>query len=148
MTAKSKNRKDPVRILLVDDEEGFVQVLAKRMAKRNFHVMTAYNGAEAIQILRGNDFDIAIIDFKMEELDGIEVLKVFKMMTPNLPVIILTGHGCETAAAEADTPAAAAAPLARKPRLVTFGPWGGAALALFVVSCSGPSIGQYSSSAA
>lgn len=100
MTTKSESRKGSIRILLVDDEEGFVQVLAKRMAKRKFHVMTAYNGAEAIQILRGNDFDIAIIDFKMEGLDGIEVLKVFKVMAPNLPVIILTGHGCETAAAE------------------------------------------------
>lgn len=100
MTMNNDTQKNPIRILLVDDEEGFVQVLAKRMAKRNFHVMTAYSGAEAIQILRGNEFDIAIIDFKMEGIDGIEVLKVFKMMAPDLPVIILTGHGCETAASE------------------------------------------------
>ena len=79
MTTKSENQE---RILSEFYwsmmRKGFVQVLAKRMAKRNFHVITAYNGAEAIQILRGNDFDIAIIDLKMEGVDGIEVLKVFK----------------------------------------------------------------------
>jgi two-component system, response regulator RegA len=89
-----------IRILLVDDEEGFVTILAKRMSRRNFDVTTAGNGAEAIKILRHQDFDIALLDYKMEGLDGVEVLKIFKMMAPELPVIILTGHGDEAAAAD------------------------------------------------
>ncbi len=88
------------RLLLVDDEEGYVSVLAKRLSKRNFQVKTALSGTEAIRILRNESFDLAVLDLKMEGMDGIEVLKVFKAMEPQMPVIILTGHGSETAARE------------------------------------------------
>ena len=93
---KSKRTK----LLLVDDEEGYVSVLAKRLSKRNFQVKTALSGSEAIRILRNESFDLAVVDLKMEDMDGIEVLKVFKVMEPQMPVIILTGHGSETAARE------------------------------------------------
>ena len=89
-----------IRVLLVDDEEGYLDVLSKRLAKRNLEVMTADNGAAGIQALRSYDFDVAVVDLKMEDMDGIEVLKVFKSMDPGLAVIILTGHGSETAARE------------------------------------------------
>lgn len=89
-----------IRLLLVDDEEGYVKVLSKRMARRNMEVMTALSGAEGIQRLRKQDFDVAILDLKMEDMDGIEVLRVFKKMVPDLPVIMLTGHGTEKAARE------------------------------------------------
>ena len=88
------------KLLLVDDEEGYVNVLAKRLSKRNFFVKTAYSGTEAIRILRNESFDLAVLDLKMEDMDGIEVLKVFKALEPKMPVIILTGHGSETAARE------------------------------------------------
>jgi DNA-binding response OmpR family regulator len=88
------------KILLVDDEEGYVSVLAKRLSKRNFQVKTALSGREAIRILRNESFDLAVLDLKMEDMDGIEVLKIFKVMEPQMPVIILTGHGSETAARE------------------------------------------------
>lgn len=88
------------KLLLVDDEEEYVSVLAKRLSKRNFQVKTALSGSEAIRILRHESFDLAVLDFKMEDMDGIEVLKVFKVMEPKMPVIILTGHGSETAARE------------------------------------------------
>jgi DNA-binding response OmpR family regulator len=88
------------KLLLVDDEEGYVSVLAKRLSKRNFQVETALSGSEAIRILRNESFDLAVLDLKMEDMDGIEVLKIFKVMAPQMPVIILTGHGSETAARE------------------------------------------------
>ncbi|MGO9312975.1 MAG: response regulator [Syntrophobacteraceae bacterium] len=88
------------KLLLIDDEEGYVTILAKRLAKRNFLVKTALSGVEAIRILRSESFDLAVLDLKMEDMDGIEVLKVFKAMEPEMPVIILTGHGSETAARE------------------------------------------------
>jgi DNA-binding NtrC family response regulator len=88
------------KLLLVDDEQGYVTVLAKRLSKRNFFVKIALSGAEATRILRNESFDLAVLDFKMEDMDGIEVLKVFKVMEPKMPVIILTGHGSETAARE------------------------------------------------
>jgi DNA-binding response OmpR family regulator len=100
MAGSGKNPSERIRLLLVDDEVGYVNVLSKRMAKRNIEVTAALSGSEAIQILRRQDFDAAILDLKMEDMDGIEVLKVFKKMDPNMPVIMLTGHGSETAARE------------------------------------------------
>ncbi|MBI5594145.1 MAG: response regulator [Deltaproteobacteria bacterium] len=91
---------NPIKLLLVDDEPGYVSVLAKRMAKRNIDAVTATNGNEAIQTLRSIRFDCAVLDLKMEDMDGIEVLKIFKKMDPDMPVIMLTGHGSETAARE------------------------------------------------
>lgn len=96
---KDKNV-NPIRLLLVDDEEGFVNVLTKRMAKRNINVTVALSGTEGIQALRKNDFDVAVLDLKMEDMDGIEVLKIFKKMYPEMAVIMLTGHGSEQAARE------------------------------------------------
>lgn len=92
-----------MRLLLVDDEESYVNVLSKRMTKRNFEVSSALSGAQAIRILRKQDFDAVVLDLKMEDMDGIEVLKILKTMAPELPVIMLTGHGSETAAREGIT---------------------------------------------
>jgi DNA-binding response OmpR family regulator len=87
-----------IKLLLVDDEEGYVKVLSNRMGKRNIDVTKALSGTEGIQALRKEDFDVAVVDLKMEDMDGIEVLKVFKKMVPAMPVIMLTGHGSEKAA--------------------------------------------------
>jgi len=89
-----------IRLLLVDDEVGYLEVLSKRLTRRSFEVTTASSGAEAIRALRAQDFDVAVVDLKMEDMDGIEVLKVLKRMVPALHVIILTGHGSERAARE------------------------------------------------
>lgn len=94
--------KEPPRlnVLLVDDEKGYLHVLSNRLARRSIKATTAFSGTQAIQILRKNDFDVVVLDLKMEGMDGIEVLKVIKQMVPELPVIILTGHGSQTAASE------------------------------------------------
>jgi len=88
----------PIRLLLVDDEVGYLEVLGKRLAKRDFDVTTARSGTQAIRCLRDRDFDVAVVDLKMEDMDGIELLKVLKQMLPELQVIMLTGHGSERAA--------------------------------------------------
>jgi DNA-binding NtrC family response regulator len=86
------------RLLLVDDEVGYLEVLRKRLRVRGFEVTTASSGALAIQALRGADFDVAVVDLKMEDMDGIDVLKILKKMLPTMQVIMLTGHGSERAA--------------------------------------------------
>ena len=96
----SEETKARIKLLLVDDEEAYVNVLANRMAKRDIEVTKALSGTEGIQALRKEDFDVAVLDLKMEDMDGIEVLKVFKKMVPAMPVIMLTGHGSEQAARE------------------------------------------------
>jgi len=93
-----KNKNKPIKLLLVDDERGFVDVISKRMSKRNIEVTRAYSGTEALQALRKKDFDVTVLDLKMEDMDGIELLKMFKLIAPGLPVIMLTGHGSEEAA--------------------------------------------------
>jgi DNA-binding NtrC family response regulator len=87
-----------IRLLLVDDEVGYLEVLCKRLKKRDFDVTTAYSGADAIRAVRDRDFDVAVVDLKMEDMDGIELLKILKQMLPTMQVIMLTGHGSERAA--------------------------------------------------
>lgn len=87
----------PVRLLLVDDEEAYVDVLSNRLGRRGFEVTKAYSGSEALRKMRGQEFDVAVLDLKMADMDGIEVLKVIKLIDPPLQVIMLTGHGSATA---------------------------------------------------
>ncbi len=87
-----------IRLLLVDDEKGFVSVLAKRFRRRNIDVTTAFSGGEALKVLRHQEFDVAVLDLKMEDMNGLEVLKIFRIMAPRLVVIMLTGHGSAEAA--------------------------------------------------
>lgn len=90
-----------VKVLLVDDEAAYVTVLAKRLIRRGFDVRVALNGTQGIQAARDADFDVALLDLKMEDIDGLEVLKVFNRMIPEMAVIMLTGHGSEQAARDA-----------------------------------------------
>ena len=85
------------RLLIVDDEIGFADVLRKRMARRGIDATPAASGEEAVRILRASEFDVAIVDLKLEGMDGLEILKVFKLMAPEMPVLMLTGHGSEEA---------------------------------------------------
>ena len=100
MAKKKDIQSTPIRLLLIDDEVGYVNVLSNRLSKRNFQVGKATSGTEAFQILRQRDFDVAVLDLKMEEMDGIEILKILKKMAPELVVIMLTGHGSADAAQE------------------------------------------------
>jgi DNA-binding NtrC family response regulator len=90
----------PIRLILIDDEVGFATVMAKRLARRGYDVTTAFSGSEAIRAMRKSEFDVAVLDLKMEDMDGIEVLKIFKKLDPAMPVIMLTGHGSEKSASE------------------------------------------------
>lgn len=98
MPARDSSREKKIRVLLIDDEVGFADVLAKRLGKRGMAVTPVYTGTEAIQTIRKNDFHVAVLDLKMEDMDGIEVLKIFKKAYPEMEVIMLTGHGSEQAA--------------------------------------------------
>ncbi|HAA04474.1 MAG TPA: response regulator, partial [Syntrophobacteraceae bacterium] len=68
MAGNDQTQKGRIRLLLVDDEEGYVNVLSKRMTKRQILVTAALSGSQAVQILRKQDFDVAILDLKMEDM--------------------------------------------------------------------------------
>jgi DNA-binding NtrC family response regulator len=100
MTVNDTKNSYQIRLLLVDDEVAYVNILAKRLNRRGFDVTRSYSGTQGIQAVRKEDFDVAVLDLKMEDMDGIEVLKLFKKMAPKMEVIMLTGHGSEHAARE------------------------------------------------
>jgi DNA-binding NtrC family response regulator len=80
------------KVLLVDDEEDFLEVLAERMKNRGIEVSTATSATEAIRIAENESFDAIIVDLMMPEMDGLEALKLIKEKKPESQVILLTGH--------------------------------------------------------
>ena len=81
-----------IRVLLVDDEEEFVEALAQRLEIREFDVTTATSGAEALDRIAEKEIDLVILDVQMPEVDGLEVLQKIKQRKPLIEVIMLTGH--------------------------------------------------------
>ncbi|MBI5248576.1 MAG: response regulator [Desulfomonile tiedjei] len=82
-----------VKVLLVDDEEQFVDVLSQRLQGRGFQVSTAFNGDDAISFIEEHDADVVILDVLMPGRNGIETLREIKRVRPITEVIMLTGHG-------------------------------------------------------
>ena len=85
--------KIPIRILLVDDERDFVEMLSLRLREAGERVIEAYNGKECLDNLGETDIDVVILDIKMPGMDGIETLREIKRRHPIVEVILLTGHG-------------------------------------------------------
>jgi len=81
-----------VKILMVDDEERFRTTTAKILSRRGFETILAASGEEALEKMAEKP-DVVILDVKMSGMDGHEVLKQIKSKTPDIPVIMLTGHG-------------------------------------------------------
>jgi DNA-binding NtrC family response regulator len=87
-------------VLLVDDEEEFVETLAQRLEVREFDVTTALSGADALERLEREEVDLVILDLQMPGVDGIEVLRKIKELKPLIEVIMLTGHATVETAIE------------------------------------------------
>jgi DNA-binding NtrC family response regulator len=82
-----------VKVLLVDDEKEFVDLLGERMSARGMEVSSTTSAADALKIAEEQTFDAIVLDLMMPEMDGLEVLKNLKAKRPELQVILLTGHG-------------------------------------------------------
>jgi DNA-binding NtrC family response regulator len=80
------------RILIVDDEEDFLEVMAERMSARGIEVATAPSAHEALRQVEEGNFDAVILDLKMPEVDGLETLKIIKAKQPEAQVILLSGQ--------------------------------------------------------
>jgi DNA-binding NtrC family response regulator len=89
-----------VRVLLVDDEEQFVETLAMRLEARDFAVATAFNGDQALDYIKGKDVDVVVLDVLMPGLSGIDTLREMKRIRPLTEVIMLTGHATVETAIE------------------------------------------------
>ena len=84
--------KEEIKILLVDDEKQFVDTLAERLAMRGFSARVAYDGPQALKAVE-EPTDVIVLDLRMPGMDGFEVLRSVKKSSPQVQVIILTGHG-------------------------------------------------------
>jgi DNA-binding NtrC family response regulator len=80
------------KVLLVDDEEEFTEVLSERMKSRGLDVDITNTGSAAIKKVKARSYDAIILDLAMPEMDGIEVLKHLLKENPDLQIIFLTGH--------------------------------------------------------
>jgi len=88
------------RILIVDDEQEFVEVLSERLGLRDYDVTTSSSGKDAMEKLEKLNFDVVILDVLMPDMDGIETLKRIKGLKPLTEVIMLTGHATVETAIE------------------------------------------------
>lgn len=89
------------KILVVDDEEHMCWALERAMRQEGYQVLTATQGRQGLDLIREEAPSLIILDLKMPEMDGMEVLQQIKEMQPKLPVIILTAHGTIETAIEA-----------------------------------------------
>ena len=81
-----------LRLLLVDDEEMFLEFLSRRLINYQYDVKICLSGENALEMMIDNDFDVVILDVLMPGMDGIETLWEIKKIKPLTEVIMLTGH--------------------------------------------------------
>ncbi len=80
------------KVLIVDDEERVVQSIAGVLEDEGFRVTTARSGEEAIGVFQKEEPDVTLLDIWMPGMDGIEVLRRLKWMSPDCQVIMISGH--------------------------------------------------------
>jgi len=85
--------RDKIHILLVDDELEFLAATASALRRRDFTVSTAPDGTSALRLLEDEMIDVAVLDVKMPGMSGDELFRVIKRKWPEIPVVMLTGHG-------------------------------------------------------
>lgn len=83
---------EKIRLLLVDDEDGFRMTISKRLAKRGFIPIQASSGEACLKILGDQGVDVIVLDVKMPGISGIETLKEIKKTNEKIQVILLTGN--------------------------------------------------------
>ena len=89
------------KVLLVDDEKDFLDIMAERMGARGLDVATAGSAENALKMVIAASYDAVIMDLMMPEMDGFKALKLFKETRPDLQIILLTANVPEEKCIEA-----------------------------------------------
>ena len=84
-----------VQVLVVDDEQDFLDSIVKRLELRGIEVDGVGTGAAALELLASKQVDVVVLDIKMPGMDGIEVLRQIRVSHPGVEVIVLTGHASQ-----------------------------------------------------
>lgn len=82
-------------ILIIEDEAAIRRVLTKILSEesKTYNVQEASDGLEGIELAKDNDYDLILCDIKMPKMDGVEVLTAIKKIKPEIPVVMISGHG-------------------------------------------------------
>ena len=91
----------PVKVLIVDDEKDFLEIMAERMRTHGLDVLTATSAEEAFKMVEKESYDAVIMDFMMPAIDGFQALKLLKEKKPEVQIILLTGNVPEQKRVEA-----------------------------------------------
>ncbi len=83
------------RILIIEDEASIRRVLTKILSEENdaYHVDDAEDGLIGLEKIKNNDYDLVLCDIKMPKMDGVEVLEAVKKIKPEIPMVMISGHG-------------------------------------------------------
>ena len=83
------------KILIIEDEEAIRRVLVKILTEenKNYQVFEAGDGLAGIEAIKKADFDLVLCDIKMPKMDGVEVLEAAKKIKPEIPIVMISGHG-------------------------------------------------------
>ena len=83
------------KILIIEDEAAIRRVLKKIISEENetYHVNEAEDGLQGLEMIKNNDFDLILCDIKMPKMDGVEVLVKAKTLKPEVPIVMISGHG-------------------------------------------------------
>lgn len=83
------------RILIIEDEAAIRRVLNKILTEENkgYEVFEAEDGLAGMEIIKNEDFDLVLCDIKMPKMDGVEVLEAIKKIKPEIPIVMISGHG-------------------------------------------------------
>ena len=83
------------KILIIEDEEAIRRVLTKILKEENssYDIFEASDGLLAIEFIKNQDFDLILCDIKMPKMDGLEVLEATKKIKPDIPIVMISGHG-------------------------------------------------------
>lgn len=89
------------KILIVDDEKNMIWALKKALKNESYTIITAYNGKDAVEMVKEQNPDLVLIDLRMPEMDGLEALEKIKKWNHKISVIMITAHGTMESAIEA-----------------------------------------------
>lgn len=82
---------EPIRVLMIEDDEEMCEELVKILREENYNVDVTYDGSKGLQFIESNRYDVVLLDLKMREISGYEVLRHIKSRHLQLKVIVLTG---------------------------------------------------------
>ncbi|MCH7399383.1 response regulator [Belliella sp. DSM 107340] len=89
------------KILIVEDDVVFCKLLTRFLSKNNFQVMDAQNGRDALELMELNDFGFAILDYRLPDMNGIDILEKLKSKNQESKIVLITRYGDEDIATKA-----------------------------------------------